>query len=43
MRTLILGLITGLLVARTMNADKPDLVNPFLETYCIKCHGEGQQ
>ena len=43
MRTLILGLIAGLLVAGTMNADKPDLVHPFLETYCIKCHGEGQQ
>ena len=43
MRTLILGLIAGLLVAGTMNADKPDLVHPFLETYCIKCHGEDQQ
>lgn len=43
MRKLILTLVTGLLVAGTMNADKPDLVRPFLETYCIKCHGEDKQ
>ena len=24
-------------------ADKADLVRPFLETYCIKCHGEDKQ
>ena len=43
MRTLILGLIAGLLVAGRVAADKADLVRPFLETYCIKCHGEDKQ
>ena len=43
MRKLILGLTAGLLVAGTVSADKADLVRPFLETYCIKCHGEDKQ
>jgi len=43
MRKLILGLTAGLLVAETVSADKADLVRPFLETYCIKCHGEDKQ
>ena len=40
MRQFILTLVTGLLLTGTINADKPDLIRPFLETYCIKCHGE---
>ena len=43
MRKLVLGLTAGLLVAGTVSADKADLVRPFLETYCIKCHGEDKQ
>ena len=43
MRKLILGLTAGLLVAGTVTADKADLVRPFLETYCINCHGEDKQ
>ena len=43
MRTPISGLIAGLLVAGRVAADKADLVRPFLETYCIKCHGEDKQ
>ena len=43
MRKFILTLVTGLLLTGTINADKPDLIRPFLETYCIKCHGEDKQ
>lgn len=43
MRIFILALVAGLLVTGTANADKPDLVRPFLETYCIKCHGKDKQ
>ena len=43
MKQFLLALITGLLVTGTIDADEPDLVRPFLETYCIKCHGEDKQ
>lgn len=43
MRRFLLVLAAGLPAAATANADEADLVRPFLETYCIKCHDEDKQ
>ena len=43
MRTLHSIFVLGLLAPGVVAADSPDLLRPFLKTYCIPCHGEEKQ